>query len=142
MAERQAWLAAIAADPQRQRYAAMIAAGDSFWTPDRVEYDLDPRATTCCHHLAPIESAMRAAGLRLRMDGPGWASAECRIDSNALNRQFQLPASVAYEELQDHGRSLEDPPLARVRCDLCESRIWVEHPSEAAPDTPVFPLPH
>jgi hypothetical protein len=114
MAERRAWLATLAADPHRQRYAAMIDAGDSFWTPDRIDYDLDPHATTCCQHLAPIESAMRAAGLSVRMDAVGSASAGCRIDADVLAREFSLAPTVAYEERVAYDRSLEDPQQARL----------------------------
>lgn len=140
MAERDAWIAAIAADPRRRRYFEMIQAGDVFWTPSRIEYDLDPAATTCCVHLAPIEAAMRAAGLRVRLDAAGSARAECRIDAQTLAQRFALPDCVKYEELIAYDRSVEDPPQARVLCTACASRIWVVHPREASPNTPVFPL--
>jgi len=139
MTERKAWLAAVAADPQRRRYAALIEAGDVFWSPDRVEYDLDPTATTCCEHLAPLESAMRRAGLQVRLDAAGSARAECRIDVPALAEHFILPKSVKYEEVAAYDRSLEDPPQARLFCSACQSRIWVVHPRVAATTTQSFP---
>jgi hypothetical protein len=58
------WRVAMANDPRRQRYAALLDAGDVFWTPKRVEYDLNSQATTCCMHLVAIELAMREGGLR------------------------------------------------------------------------------
>jgi hypothetical protein len=138
-AERRKWLASLAADPRRQRYAVMIEGGDSFWTPERIEYDLDPNATTCCEHVAPIELAMRSSGVIIRMSGAGVATAQCRIDADVLSRRYTLPASVAYQELHNYDRSIHDPPEARLHCDVCSSSLWVRHPDVAVPDTPVFP---
>lgn len=137
--KRQAWLAAMAADPRRQRYAAMIEAGDNFWTPERVEYDLDPQATACCEHFAPIESAMRAAGLNVRLAGPSTVSAECVVDPEALARMFSLPEGIGFQEWYSRDRSGDDPPHALLFCTPHYSRIWVVHAREAAPGTPVFP---
>ena len=138
-AEREAWLAALAADPRRAQYATMIEAGDVFWTPARIEYDLDADATACCVYLAPIESAMRRAGVPVRLDGASSVSAACRIDPVALAKHFALPACVAYEEPVAYDRSLEDPPQALLRCADCGSRLWVLHESVASPTTSVFP---
>ena len=138
-AERRKWLASLAADPRRHRYAELIEAGDSFWTSERIEYDLNPNATTCCEHLAQIESKMRAAGVIVRMSGIRYAFAHCRIDADALSTHLKLPAGVGYEELHVYDRSIHDPPEARVHCETCPSSIWVKHPDVAGPDTPVFP---
>ena len=116
VAKRQAWLAAMAADPRRQRYAAMVEAGDNFWTPERVEYDLDPHATACCEHFAPIESAMRAAGLKVRLGGPSTVSAECVVDPDALAQKFPLPEGIGYQEWYSRDRSGDDPPHALLFC--------------------------
>jgi hypothetical protein len=139
MAERLAWIERMKLDPRRRRYAEMIETGDSFWSPDRVEYDLDAEATTCCAHLAPIESAMRHAGINVRLSMPGTVDAACAIDSARLSREFNLTDSVKYEELVVYDRSLEDPPQARLTCSACNSRIWVVHPSQADVHTAVFP---
>jgi hypothetical protein len=139
MAKRQAWLAAMAADPRRQRYATMIEAGDNFWTPERVDYDLDPHATACCEHFAPIESAMRAAGLKVRLAGPSTVSAECVVDPDALARKFSLPEGIGFQEWYSRDRSGDDPPHALLFCAPHYSRVWVVHAREAAPGTPVFP---
>lgn len=138
-AKRQAWLAAMAADPRRQRFVAMVEAGDNFWTPERVEYDLDPRATACCEHFAPIESAMRAAGLKVRLGGPSTVSAECVVNPEALAQKFPLPEGIGYQEWYSRDRSGDDPPHALLFCPTHHSRVWVVHEREASPGTPTFP---
>jgi hypothetical protein len=140
MAQHRAWLASLAADPRRRRYADLIAAGEWFWTPEAVEYDLDLQATACCQHLVPIESEMRSEGLRLRLSGERNVDAGCRIDASALSAQFALPDHVAYQEMEIHDRSYEY--LAHIRCESCGSNIWVVHPKVASADTPLFPRVH
>lgn len=95
----------------------------------RVEYDLDPLATTCCPHLAPIESAMRAAGIRVRLSAVGTADAWCRVEMSSLSRHFNLAEKVQYLELQAYDRSVEDPPQALLQCSICDSRLRVAHPT-------------
>ena len=129
----------MAADPRRRAYAERIKAGDTFWTPDRVEYDLDASATTCCVHLAPLERAMRAAGVRVRLSGAGRADALAVTEEGAVRAMLSLPASVVYEELSAYDRSAEDPPVARWRCDPCNTLIWVVHPRVGARDAVAFP---
>jgi hypothetical protein len=138
MARRRSWIASMAADPRRRRYAEMIEAGDSFWTPERVQYDLDPRATATCAHLSPVESAMRAAGVEVRMSGANSVYAKCIVDGEAFARQFVLSEGKGYQELQSFDRGGEELS-ALVTCDSCRSYIWVLHPKVAATGTPVFP---
>lgn len=138
-AKRQAWLTAAAADPRRKRYAELIQAGDFYWTPARAEYELDPAATACCEHLVPIESAMRRAGLQVRLGSPGTVSADCCIDQESLVREFSLPEGVGYTEVYSRDRSGDDPPHALLFCPACESRLWVVHTGEARAGTPTFP---
>lgn len=138
-AKRQAWLDAASSDPYRKRYAELIKAGDSFWTPERAEYDFDQSVTACCEHLAPIESAMRRAGLKVTLASQGSVSAHCCIDQGALSRQFSLPEGTGYKEVYSRDRSGDDPPHALLFCPVCESRLWVVHTREARPETPIFP---
>jgi hypothetical protein len=138
LARRQKWIASMAADPRYRRYAEMIEAGDSFWTPERVAYDLDPQATATCAHLAPIESAMRGAGIEVRMSGAKHVYAKCVVDGEALGRKFALPASAGYGEMQSFDRGGEELS-ALVACESCRSNIWVMHPKAAAAGVPVFP---
>jgi hypothetical protein len=67
-------------------------------------------------------------------------TAECLIDTVVLAQRFVLADSIVYDELQAYDRSMEDPPKAVLSCVVCSSRAWVIHPSEAGPDTPVFPV--
>jgi len=138
MAQRRKWIASMAADPRLRRYAEMIEAGDSFWTPERVQYDLDPHATAPCAHLAAVESAMRRAGVKVRMSGRNHVYAECLVNAGALARQFTLPEGVGYREFQTFDRGGEELS-ALVTCDSCRSYIWVLHPRRAAADAPIFP---
>ena len=102
-------------------------------------YESDPDATACCEHLAPIELAMRRAGLRVQSGQPGAAGAPCCIDMEALSRRFTVPASVQYQESYSRDRTGDDPPHALLCCTACQSKLWLVHVREAAPDTPTFP---
>lgn len=114
-------------------------------------YDKDPSQTVSCVHLAPIERAMRAAGLKIRLDkylehGPSVA-VTCRINVPELQRVFALPMSIYYRECYQPERSSLDNPRADIFCGGClesdRSRcdIQVLHPEECQPDTPWFPAP-
>ena len=102
-------------------------------------YQLDPRATACCEHLAAIESAMRAAGVKLQLAGPSAVAAACCVDAAELARKFILPANVSYQEWYGRDGLPGDPPSTLVYCEACPSKLWVLHPSERRPDTPTFP---
>ena len=102
-------------------------------------YESDPHAIACCEHLAPVESAMRRAGLRVQPSGQGSAGVDCCIDMDALARQFNVPESVQYNELYSPDRSGLDPPHATLYCSACQSRLWLVHVREAKPETPTFP---
>lgn len=138
LARRRKWIASMAADPRLRRYAEMIEAGDYFWTPERVAYDLDPKATATCAHLAPVESAMRAAGIEVRMSSVNHVYATCVIEAEAFAKKFALPAHASYGEMQTFDRGGEEFS-AVVACEACRSTIWVQHPRVAATGTPVFP---
>ena len=125
---RRQWLAELAADPRTRVYAERIAAGDVFWTPERVAYDLDPQATACCTHLAPLERALRDAGWPLCLAGPAHVDAAVRTDEAAVRARWALPACVRYEEFVAWDRAVEDLPVARWHCTQCESLLSVRHP--------------
>ena len=135
---RRQWLAGLAADPRTRGYAERIAAGDVFWTPERVAYDLDARASACCAHLAPLERAMREAGLPLRLVGPDHVEAGVRTDEAAVRARVALPGCVRYEEFVAWDRAVEDLPVARWRCTQCESLLSVRHPRAADAATRCF----
>jgi hypothetical protein len=102
-------------------------------------YESDPDATACCEHLAPIELAMRRAGLHVQSGQQGSAGAPCCIDMHGLSRRFSLPASVQYHEWYSPDRSGDDPPRASLYCTACQSQLWLLHAREDRPDTPTFP---
>lgn len=137
-AERRERIARLSADPDLQSYAERIAAGEA-WSDEQIAYDRDPGALGACVHLQPVEAAMRGAGLHLRLMGPSWLSAPCRIDEDALRAKFDLPASVTYVEAFLGGRAVEDDPVGYIQCRACQSSIGTMHPREARADTPVFP---
>jgi len=144
-AEREAWeverrrrIAQLSADPTRRKYATRIEAGET-WNDAQIAYDLDPDATATCRHLRPVEAAMRAAGLEVRLIAPPQVRAPCRIDEPALWTQFEHPRSVSYLEMFLGGRAAEDDPVAYLRCEGCQATIDVLHPNLARGETPVFP---
>ena len=102
-------------------------------------YVRDPLAIACCRHLAPIESAMREAGVRVEPSGIKAAAAHCCIDMTLLAQRFALPGSVTYDEVYSPDRSELDPPHATLCCSACESRLWLVHVGAATPATPTFP---
>jgi hypothetical protein len=117
----------------------LVAEHEAWLAANAPKYDLDPNTTACCEHLAPIESAMRATGMTMRLAGPGAVTAECCVDTEALAREFALPEKVGYQEWYGRDRLPEEPPASLVYCETCPSKIWVLHASERRPDTPTFP---
>ena len=117
----------------------LVAEHQAFLAAMAPKYDLDPHATACCEHLAPIESAMRATGVKMRLAGPSAVTAECCVDAEALARTFAPPANVSYQEWYARDRAPEDPPASLVYCATCPSNLWVLHATERRRDTPMFP---
>ena len=131
-------IAELAADPARAPYAEKIAAGE-FWSDEQIAYDLDPGATCTCKHLAPIERAMRRAGVSIRITQPLSIAALCRIDAAALARTGQLAPPADYREYYHTGRFEDRSPMAAISClEHPASVINVLHPDDAEPDTPLF----
>jgi hypothetical protein len=121
----------------------VVAEHQAFLAAMTPKYDLDPHATACCKHLAPIESEMRATGINVRLAGPSAVKADCCVDTEALATELALPENVSYQEWYGRDRSPEDPPASLLYCAACPSHLWVLHASERRPDTPTFPLrPH
>lgn len=137
-AQRQARLAKLAADPERQAYGALIEAGDE-WSDEQIAYDLNPEWLMTCPHLQPVERAMRQAGLSVRMMSGPQVRAACRVDEAALRARFKLPKFVAYAEFYIPDRAEQDNPTALVGCNLCHATIHTVHPDHATPDVPWFP---
>jgi hypothetical protein len=117
----------------------LVAEHQAFLAAMAPKYDLDPHATACCEHLAPIESAIRAAGVKTQLAGPRAVKAECCVDAEALARAFALPENVSYQEWYGRDRLPEEPPASLVYCATCPSNVWVLHATERRADTPTFP---
>jgi cyclopropane fatty-acyl-phospholipid synthase-like methyltransferase len=94
--------------------------------------------TACCEHIAPIEHAMRAAGVQMELDPPRSASANCILDREALARRFPQMGGVVYQEWYSRDE-VGQLPLTLLYCYTCPSKLWVVHPQKAAPGTPTFP---
>lgn len=138
-AEHRRRLETLAADPVRQKYVARMEHGE-FWSDEQIAYDLDPSRTATCLHLAPVERALRAAGLEVRLVTDAHVAAPCRLDPAALAQTVPLPASVRYsDDVPMPDRSMLDPTVSALLCDACRSSIRVVHPNDANPATPWFP---
>jgi hypothetical protein len=132
-------LAAMEADPDLRAYAARIRAGEA-WSDDQIAYDRDRTQTRTCAHLAPVERAMREAGLFVRLLLDRHVRAQCRIDEPALRSAMPLDASVTYSEtIELGGRAYEDPPGAALLCNACRSSISVLAPWQWREETATFP---
>lgn len=131
-------LEALAADPDRRKYADRIRRGES-WSDEQIDYAENPAAVATCEHLRPIERAMRIAGIDVRLNLGPKVSAIARIDHDSFREQFLLPEVVKYSEPPAHGRGFEDVREALIACEQHRSAIDVVHPQEAKPSTPWFP---
>ena len=136
--ERRRRLERLMADPVRRSYAERIERGEP-WSDAQIEYDLNTDCVATCEHLAPIERAMRAAGIHVRLQFDAKIDARCRIDADALRARFALSPGVDYAQPSPTGRGFEDPLPALIACAEHQSRIDVVHPADATTETPVFP---
>jgi hypothetical protein len=115
----------------------------------QIAYLLNPEATATCEHLQPIERAMRAAGIDVRLLGISEfmpiIKAACRINEGELRGVFQLPPSVYYREGFMPEKYEFDNPRADITCGYClktdrtRCDILVMHPRECNNGTPWFP---
>ena len=116
-------------------------------TPTRKILDrYDPGPTQTCEHLKPIEHAIREAGIVVEVSRYVPVQVECRINVDALRRQFNLPDWIYYQEGYMPEKSEFDNPWAEIVCGAClktnraGGAIRVLHPKECSSDTPWFPL--
>ncbi|WP_031496802.1 hypothetical protein [Bryobacter aggregatus] len=117
----------------------------------QLAYDEDPSALVTCIHLQPIERAMRAAGLEIRvreyLSRAPILRVNCRIHEEALRKKFQLTPAIRYAEGYEPERSQWDNPRGDIICTDCiadprgQADILVLHPDEERPDSPWFPSP-
>ncbi|HWS27015.1 MAG TPA: hypothetical protein VN259_10655 [Xanthomonadales bacterium] len=100
---------------------------------------VDPRTLASCAHLAPIEQAMRAEGIEMRVSRRLYVSANCRISQPELLDEFGADIAAIYDERHEIDRSYLDPKTAFFHCQPCRSTLMVVHPDEAGERTPWFP---
>ena len=136
--ERREMHERLAADPIRRPYLKRIERGEH-WSEAQIDYDLDPDATATCAHLAPIERAMRRAGMRLKLGHGHIVNADCTIDEPALRQRFAIELPAWYGMIEQYDRSLEDPPAAAILCREHGAMIYVVAPRQAERETPRFP---
>jgi hypothetical protein len=121
---------------QRRAYKPTPAQTEAFaeQTARQTAYAADPAMRATCAHLQPIEGAMRAAGVPVRLLYGEVVDAHCVIDEARLTLE---------EPLVYHGNVAGDrpgePPSAHLHCPEHNSSIALEHPQTARPSTPVFP---
>jgi hypothetical protein len=139
-AEHKARLARLAADPVRAKYVEWMERGD-YWSDEQIAYDLHRETTVTCQHLAPVEGAMREAGLMVKWQQPGFVDADCLIDEAVLKQTMPLAESVSYREIESGGRAYEDPPFGMLQCAACNSSIRVRSKQDSQPGARVFPAP-
>lgn len=125
-------------DPLRAKFVEPILRGDT-WPDEEIAFNIDPTATYVCEHLRPIERRMREEGILMRFWGPGNLMAPVQVDPEKLKREIPLAPSVAYTEREFKDRSILDPDIAFIQCNVCNSWIEVVHADRAHPDTPWFP---
>ncbi|MDB5528649.1 MAG: hypothetical protein JWR51_1752 [Devosia sp.] len=124
-------------DPAMRKYADLIRQGQH-WNDDQIAYDMDPTRLVTCAHIQPIERAMRDAGILVRPLYGALANAACCVDSPRLQARFDITLPVWFSDSIPGDRPY-DPEGAAIMCREHGSGIWLLHPSDATPDTPVFP---
>jgi hypothetical protein len=93
-----------------------------------------------CEHLAPLEEALLACGLRETYRGQAWSQHcrewvyfDCYLDLAAVRASWELPACV-----QEHVHcGTHDGQERGFVCTLCDDGIMGRH--AAARGVPVFP---
>jgi len=125
-------------DPILSDYAGRIERGES-WSDAQIAYDLEPGTPATCVHLAPVELAMRRAGIAVKLQLGHIVHATCVIDEPALRARFAIDPPVWYGIIPDYDRSYEDPPSAALGCTEHGAMIYVIEPGQAPPGSPVFP---
>lgn len=115
------------------------------WEEASRAYKADPSATRTCSALAPIERAMRTAGISIDIAGAGPEAhdilARCRINEPELVRWFALPDRVRYVVRMEPDRFGFEVPYTWIECAECGSKTSTLPPDVAGPQTPWFPAP-
>lgn len=133
-ARRRARIAEFEADPRLRKYIKDVEMG-LMLTDFELEYAENPEKTLTCEHLAPVELAMRRAGIKCR---PSTNSLDlnimmivctCRLDWDKLRQTMPLTRSVKYQ----HNVNPRDGDDYRIVCTDCQGFLWMEDYADAPP---------
>ena len=135
-------IAELKADPAKQKYAPLVARGES-WSDAEIAYHEDLRISGTCVHLRPIELAMRQAGINMRPITSVTVIAECRINLPEVKKDHPVAPPIYYVEDYQGERAAQDFPVAFFTCKSCYAAISVLHPDQSRADTKWYPqAPH
>lgn len=101
---------------------------------DQAAYAADRSRLVPCHHLQPIERAMRAQNVPVQLLYGTVIDAKCVIDETRLTVEAPV---VFYGDIP--GDRPGEPPSASLSCTEHSSAISVRHREDARPGMPVFP---
>ncbi|MHB2169887.1 hypothetical protein [Alsobacter sp. R-9] len=85
-----------------------------------------------CEHLAPVELATAASGIRVTRLGERRAQAHCTAYPPSLRRLLPDDGPVVIEEWFAPERSPDDPPRLGLRCTACGSMLVFDAPEAQA----------
>ena len=135
-ARKRARIAEFEADPRLRKYIKQVEKG-LMLTDTEVEYAESREMTLTCEHLAPVELAMRRAGIQCRPSTNSFdlnimiIVCSCRLDWDKLRQTMPLARSVEYQ----HHTNPRDGDDYRVVCTKCKGFLWMED----RPKAPLFP---
>lgn len=116
---RLARKAAIEAVPHRRPFAALVFEW-SVPSDEQIDYLADPTALATCAHLQPVERALRAAGVPVRLVRAGVVAADRQLQADVVAR-FGLPAGIVLrDEIVDLRDDLREQ---RLVCAGCRSEL-------------------
>ena len=113
-------IAELEAVPHRRPYVSTVLQGQTL-TDAQIDYLADPAALTTCAHLQPIERALRAEGVSLRLVHVGAAAGGRQFAWELLRQRFELAACVAQVDRLVNPR--DDEYDHRLVCGQCRSEL-------------------
>lgn len=116
---RLARKAAIEAVPHRRPFAALVFEW-SVPSDEQIDYLADAAALATCAHLRPVERALRAEAVPVRLVRAGVVAADRQLQADVVAR-FGLPAGVVLrDEIVDRRDDLHEQ---RLVCAGCRSEL-------------------
>lgn len=139
VAEHNARVAGLLADPARAKYGRAIGTGD-YWTDEQIAYDMDRSAVVTCGHLQIVEKAMRLQPMVMKPLQGMHLQAKCRVDWQLLSRKLGQQTQIAFEpDVFYPDRTPTDFAETIIKCTTCNSGIHCIHERDVKPDTATFP---